>query len=77
MASPGFRKVACGKNLKVGGWAAGCVMQGWVNRVEGQGRHKNSELAGADTESCLWHSDENHKCQSCNHIHNLFSPKAT
>lgn len=42
MASPGFRKVACGKSLKVGEWAAGSVMQGWVNRVERQGRHKNS-----------------------------------
>lgn len=53
MASPGFGKVACGKSLKVGEWAAGCVMQGWVNRVERQSRHKNSALAGADTESCL------------------------
>lgn len=58
MGSPGFGKVAYGKSLEVGRWAVGFVMQDWVNRAERQGGHKNSVLIGADTEPCLWHSDE-------------------
>lgn len=77
MGSSGFGKVAYGKSLEVGRWAVGFVMQDWVNRAERQGGHKNSVLIGADTEPCLWHSDETRSVDHAHHIYSMLSPRAT